>query len=68
MILVVSTIGKPLAFFVERICSIAYRYDQYGCDQKGGYCYYENHVRSFIRASQTCFVERSCYENWCALG
>ena len=34
----------------------------------GGYRFYDDYVRPFICASQLCYVERSCYEHWCALG
>ena len=59
--------GNPLFCQYCRL-HLFYRYDKYGCDASGGYRYYENHVRPFVCGSQTCFVERSCYENWCAFG
>ncbi len=51
-----------------RCCGTNYRYDQYGSEMLGGYRYYADHVRPFVRASQSCYVERLCYHNWCALG
>ena len=34
----------------------------------GGYRYYRDHQRPFIKASQCCYVHHQCYDNWCALG
>ena len=50
------------------ILSLVNKYDQYGSDSLGGYRYYADYIQPFVRASQVCYVDRLCYENWCALG